>query len=67
MPLDEGAGTLAIKLLAVFIFLLIGIIYFVLNNDAVRMDLIEFSLPVLERFLHQPEMDIVNIFPTTNA
>ena len=67
MPLGDGAGMLAIKILAAFIFLLLGMIYVVLSNEAVRIELIEFLLPVLERFLHQPEMDIVNIFPTTYA
>jgi len=48
-----------------FVFLLVGMICFGLSNVAVWMDFIEFSLPVLEIFLHQPEMDIANIFRTT--
>ena len=61
MSTKERSKNLAAFYWAMFFLLIVVMNYFVLNNEFVRNEIIEFLLPVLERFLYQPEMDIVTI------
>ena len=67
MPTKERSKNRATSYGAIFILVIVGINFFVLSNEIIRNEIIEFLLPVLERFLHQPEMDIVSVRKMTIA
>ncbi len=61
MPERTRSLKLAALIGVALVVLIVGMDYFVLYNEGIRNEIIEFLLPVLENFLHQPEMDIVSI------
>jgi len=59
--IKERSNNLTALFWVILFFLIVLINYFALANEAVRNEIIEFLLPVLERFLHQPELEIVTV------